>query len=82
MRSAVFVPFKNLKMIIVDEAHDSSYDFHDNLKYDTIEVAINRMKDRGKVVLGSATPSVESYFYAKKGFYNLCQLKNRAKKGA
>ncbi|WP_060800109.1 primosomal protein N' [Peptoniphilus harei] len=82
VRSAVFVPFKNLKMVIVDEAHDSSYDFHDNLKYDTIEVAINRMKDRGKVVLGSATPSVESYFYAKKGFYNLCQLKNRAKKGA
>lgn len=82
VRSAVFVPFKNLKLIIVDEAHDSSYDFHDNLKYDTIEVAINRMKDRGKVVLGSATPSVESYFYAKKGFYNLCQLKNRAKKGA
>lgn len=82
VRSAVFVPFKDLKMIIVDEAHDSSYDFHDNLKYDTIEVAINRMKDRGKVVLGSATPSVESYFYAKKGFYNLCQLKNRAKKGA
>ncbi|WP_148465528.1 primosomal protein N' [Peptoniphilus harei] len=82
VRSAVFVPFKNLKMIIVDEAHDSSYDFHDNLKYDTIEVAINRIKDRGKVVLGSATPSVESYFYAKKGFYNLCQLKNRAKKGA
>lgn len=82
VRSAVFVPFKNLKMVIVDEAHDSSYDFHDNLKYDTIEVAINRMKGRGKVVLGSATPSVESYFYAKKGFYNLCQLKNRAKKGA
>lgn len=82
VRSAVFVPFKNLKMIIVDEAHDFSYDFHDNLKYDTIEVAINRMKDRGKVVLGSATPSVESYFYAKKGFYNICQLKNRAKKGA
>ena len=82
VRSAVFVPFKNLKMIIVDEAHDSSYDFHDNLKYDTIEVAINRIKGRGKVVLGSATPSVESYFYAKKGFYNLCQLKNRAKKGA
>ncbi len=82
VRSAVFVPFKNLKMIIVDEAHDSSYDFHDNLKYDTIEVAINRIKDRGKVVLGSATPSVESYFYAKKRFYNLCQLKNRAKKGA
>lgn len=82
VRSAVFVPFKNLKMVIVDEAHDSSYEFHDNLKYDTIEVAINRMKDRGKVVLGSATPSVESYFYAKKGFFNHCQLKNRAKKGA
>ena len=82
VRSAVFVPFKNLKMIIVDESHDSSYEFHDNLKYDTIEVAINRMKGRGKVVLGSATPSVESYFYAQKNFYNLCELKNRAKKGA
>ena len=82
VRSAVFVPFKNLKMIIVDESHDSSYEFHDNLKYDTIEVAINRMKGRGKVLLGSATPSVESYFYAQKDFYNLCELKNRAKKGA
>lgn len=82
VRSAVFVPFKNLKMIIVDESHDSSYEFHDNLKYDTIEVAINRMKGKGKVVLGSATPSVESYFYAQKDFYNLCELKNRAKKGA
>ncbi|MDU5470648.1 MAG: primosomal protein N' [Peptoniphilus harei] len=82
VRSAVFVPFKNLKMIIVDESHDSSYEFHDNLKYDIIEVAINRMKGRGKVVLGSATPSVESYFYAQKDFYNLCELKNRAKKGA
>lgn len=82
VRSAVFAPFKDLKMIIVDESHDSSYEFHDNLKYDTIEVAINRMKDRGKVVLGSATPSVESYFYAQKDFYNLCELNNRAKKGA
>ncbi len=82
VRSAVFAPFNNLKMIIIDESHDSSYEFHDNLKYDTIEVAINRMKNRGKVLLGSATPSVESYFYAKKNFYNLCQLKNRAKKGA
>ena len=82
VRSAVFVPFKNLKMIIIDESHDSSYEFHDNLKYDTIEVAINRMKNRGKVVLGSATPSIESYFYAKNDFYNLCELKNRAKKGA
>ena len=82
VRSAVFVPFKNLKMIIIDESHDSSYEFHDNLKYDTIEVAINRMKNSGKVVLGSATPSIESYFYAKKDFYNLCELKNRAKKGA
>lgn len=82
VRSAVFAPFKDLKMIIVDESHDSSYEFHDNLKYDTIEVAINRMKGRGKVVLGSATPSVESYFYAQKDFYNLCELNNRAKKGA
>ncbi|MBU5669124.1 primosomal protein N' [Peptoniphilus sp. MSJ-1] len=82
VRSAVFVPFKNLKMIIVDESHDSSYDFHDNLKYDTIEVAIKRIKDKGKIILGSATPSVESYYYAENGFYNLTKLKNRAKKGA
>jgi len=82
VRSAVFVPFKNLKMIIIDESHDSSYDFHDNLKYNTVEVAIRRMRDKGKVILGSATPSVESYFYAKNGFYNLTTLKNRAKKGA
>ena len=82
VRSAVFAPFKNLKMIIVDESHDSSYEFHDNLKYDTIEVAIRRMKNKGKVLLGSATPSVESYFYAEKDFYNLCKLKNRAKNGA
>lgn len=82
VRSAVFVPFKNLKMIIIDESHDSSYSFHDNLKYDTIEVAIMRMKNKGKVLLGSATPSIESYFCAEKNIYNLQTLKNRATKGA
>ncbi|MGI5949684.1 primosomal protein N' [Peptoniphilus sp.] len=82
VRSAVFAPFKNLKMIIVDESHDSSYDLHDGLKYDTIEVAKRRIKDKGKLILGSATPSVESYYYAKEGKYNLLKLMNRATKGS
>lgn len=82
VRSAVFVPFKHLKMIIVDESHDSSYDFHDNLKYDTVEVAKKRIENNGKLVLGSATPSVESYFYAQKGDYNLLKLNNRATLGS
>lgn len=82
VRSAVFAPFKNLKLIIIDESHDSSYEYHDSLKYDTIEVAIRRMKDKGKVVLGSATPSIESYYKAKKNIYNLEELTRRANKTA
>lgn len=82
VRSAVFAPFDNLQMIIIDEEHDSSYDFHNGLKYDTVEVAIKRMQDRGKVVLGSATPSVERYYKATKGIYHLATLYNRASEGA
>ena len=82
-RSAVFAPFKNLKMIIIDEEHDSSYRFHNALRYDTRDVAIKRMKDlNGKVVLGSATPDILSYYKGKNNEYNLFELKNRAVKGA
>ena len=63
VRSAVFVPFTNCSLIIVDEFHDSSYTFHDSLKYDSIEVAIKRMENKGKVVLGSATPDISPVSY-------------------
>ena len=82
-RSAVFAPFSNLKMIIIDEEHDSSYRFHSALRYDTKEVAIKRMNNlKGNVVLGSATPDVISYYNAKNDKYNLFELKSRAVKGA
>lgn len=82
VRSAVFVPFNNCKLIIIDEFHDTSYKFHDALKYDTIEVAIRRMENHGKVLLGSATPDISYYYKAMLGEYNLVTLMNRAFKGA
>ena len=82
-RSAVFAPFSNLKMIIIDEEHDGSYRFHNSLRYDTREVAIKRMESlKGKVVLGSATPSIDSYYNANKGKYELFKLTKRAVKDA
>lgn len=82
-RSAVFAPFDNLKLIIIDEEHDSSYKFHNALRYDTIEVAKKRMEmESGKVVLGSATPDINSYYRAKEGEYDLFELKKRAVIGA
>ncbi|MDY2986223.1 MAG: primosomal protein N' [Peptoniphilus sp.] len=82
-RSAVFAPFENLKLIIIDEEHDNSYRFHSGLRYDTIEIAKKRMELlKGKVVLGSATPDVTSYYKAKEGKYNLLTLNKRAVTGA
>ncbi|MGO3751428.1 MAG: primosomal protein N' [Peptoniphilaceae bacterium] len=79
VRSAVFAPFSNLSLIIVDEEHDSSYRFHNSLRYDTIEVAKKRAElNNCKLILGSATPSVESYYKASKGEYNLFELNKRA----
>lgn len=82
VRSAVFAPFENCQLIIVDEEHDASYEFHDSLKYDTKEVAKRRMEGKGKVLLGSATPSVESFYQAKSGKYHLVTLTKRAVEGA
>lgn len=81
-RSAVFSPLKNLKLIVIDEEHDSSYRFSKNNFYDTREVALKRMEGRGKVVLGSATPSIESFKNAQENKYQLFKLKNRAVEGA
>lgn len=78
-RSAIFSPIKNLGLVIIDEEHESSYISDQNPKYYTHEVAEHLVKLSGaKLVLGSATPSVNIYELAKKGKFKLLELKNRA----
>ncbi|MCX6118409.1 MAG: primosomal protein N' [Proteobacteria bacterium] len=80
-RSAVFGPFKNLKLIVVDEEHDSSYKQGSGLLYNARDLAVMRGKlENAAVVLGSATPSMESWFNAKMGRYQLIELPERATK--
>lgn len=77
-RSAIFAPLSNLGAIIIDEEHDSSYRSDSNPRYDTHTVAKYRAKANGcPLILGSATPMIESYYYAQNGEYNLITLKNR-----
>jgi len=77
-RSAIFAPVKNLGLIVVDEEHESSFKQEDNLRYHARDVAIVRGAMQGaKVVLGSATPSLESYANADSGKYLLVTLKQR-----
>ena len=79
-RSAIFSPVVNLGLIIVDEEHESSYKQSDSMPcYQARDVAVMRGKlSSCAVVLGSATPSLESYYNAKKGKYTLSVLHNRA----
>ena len=78
VRSAVFAPMDNLGVIIVDEEHDSSYKQSDTPRYSAREVACERAKEAGAiVVLGSATPSVETYYKAQIGEYKLLELLKR-----
>lgn len=80
-RSAIFSPVKNLGLVIIDEEHESSYISDQNPKYITNEVAEYLVKLTGaKLVLGSATPSINSYNLAKTKKYKLLELKNRATK--
>lgn len=77
-RSAVFAPFKNLGVIIIDEEHTTSYKQDNNPKYSAIEIAIERAKNNNAIViLGSATPSLETYARSIKGLYTLVELKHR-----
>ena len=77
-RSAVFAPVADLALVIVDEEHDSSYKQEETPRYHARDVAVMRAKMAGAtVVLGSATPSLESYFNAKKNKYALVELPDR-----
>jgi primosomal protein N' (replication factor Y) len=79
VRSSIFLPFDNLSLIIVDEEHDSSYKQHDpSPRYHARDVAlVMGQMHHAKVILGSATPSVESYHHAIVGRYGLVSLKER-----
>lgn len=80
-RSAIFAPVEKLGLIIIDEEHDGSYVSESSPRYNTADVAFFRAKYNGaKLVLGSATPSVESYLKAKNGEYNLFELPDRINK--
>ncbi|HYX39177.1 MAG TPA: primosomal protein N' [Oligoflexus sp.] len=77
-RSSVFAAFVQLKLLIVDEEHDSSYKQTTGLTYNGRDVAVMRgYLEKAVVVLGSATPSLESYANAQQGKYNLLELPNR-----
>jgi primosomal protein N' (replication factor Y) (superfamily II helicase) len=80
-RSAVFAPVSKLALIIVDEEQDSSYKQEETPRYHARNVAVMRAKfSNAAVVLGSATPSLESYFNAKKNRYALLEMPDRVKK--
>ncbi|XDD44199.1 primosomal protein N' [Leptospira sp. WS60.C2] len=78
-RSAVFAPVSDLKLIIMDEEHDASYKENGAPRYHARQVALQRIvKSGGKLLLGSATPSVELYYLAKSGQIGFSQLEKRA----
>ncbi len=77
-RSALFTPFPDIGLIVIDEEHESSYKSENTPKYHARETAMEVARLHGaSVVLGSATPSLESYYRAMQGEYRLFQLKER-----
>ncbi|OFO32264.1 primosomal protein N' [Neisseria sp. HMSC065D04] len=78
-RLAVFTPMDNVGLIVVDEEHDGSFKQDNELRYHARDLAVWRAKQSGcPVVLGSATPSLESWHKAQSGAYRLLQLTERA----
>jgi primosomal protein N' (replication factor Y) len=77
-RSAIFVPLERIGIIIVDECQSSTYKQENNPKYNAIDIAFKRgAYNNAKVILGSATPSLEQFARAKKGVFHLVNLKSR-----
>jgi primosomal protein N' (replication factor Y) len=77
-RSAIFAPFRNLGIIVVDEEHDPSYKQEEKLKYHARDLAVVRAKqDEVTLLLGSATPSLESFHNAERGKFHLLSLPER-----
>ena len=80
-RSAVFSSFENLGLIVIDEEHDASFKQQDGVRYQARDVAIYRAKQhKVPIVLGSATPSLETYLNAQSGRFTLLTLSERATK--
>ena len=81
-RSAIFAPVQNLKYIIIDEEHETTYKQDNNPRYHVKNVGVKRalLENGIKVILGSATPSFESYYQAKSGDLELIELKKRFNK--
>ncbi len=82
-RSALFTPFSDLGLVVIDEEHENSYKSEITPKYHAREVAAELCRlNNAMLILGSATPSVESYYEAEQGRYRLYTIETRAKQGA
>lgn len=82
-RSALFTPFPDLGLIIIDEEHETAYKSETVPRYHAVETAIERCRLAGAmVVLGSATPSAASYYKAQNGEYHYFQMKTRAREAS
>lgn len=77
-RSAIFAPVNNLGLVIVDEEHEGTYSSDSFPRYDARKLAEFRTKEHGCLLLGSATPSIETYYNSLKGKYTLLELTERA----
>ncbi len=82
-RSAIFAPFRNIGIIILDEEHENSYKSETSPRYHAIDVAAKRAEKEGSVLLlASATPSVAEFYQAKNGEYTLFEMTKRYNEGA
>lgn len=78
VRSAIFAPVSNLGLLIVDEEHETSFKQEDSLRYHARDLSVVRGKiEKAKVILGSATPSLETFYNAKQGKYHYLRMESR-----